>query len=182
MIIERYLVWLNEKAPLGKEEWINEHKGWLWDKDHVTVYHGTHKDNVDSIKQNGLNKPDPKTGMISVTPDPNTAHGYAAMGGEHGFRQAGAKAVTVPHEDRRVVQLKIPKEWARKHMDHNLSGNIGDARKRMASKDEYTKWKTENPGKKDHEYYQTAELRFKKPIPKAFIEKIGQLKKYAKKT
>ena len=203
----RFKDFLYEKAPPGKEEWIkankarfkkrygkdykkflyghawnmtNEQTGWLWDKDHITVYHGTHKRHVESIKKNGLNKPDPKTGMISVAPDPHTAHGYAAMSGETDFRAAGSKAKHVPHEDRRVVKMRIPKTWAQKHMDQNLSGNIGNARERMKSKDAYSKWKKENPHLHDHEYYQTAELRFKKPIPPEFIEKVGRLKKYAK--
>lgn len=154
---------------------LDEHKGWLWDSDHITVYHGTHKRNIIAIKKNGLNKKDPKTGMISVTPDPHTAHGYGAMSGEHNFRAAGSKAVHIPHEDRRIVKMKIPKTWAQKHMDSSLSGNIGSARDRLKSKDTYEKWKKENPKKHDSEYYQTSELRFKKEIPPHFIT--GILKK-----
>lgn len=161
-------------------KFLEEQSGWLWDKEHITVYHGTHKRNVSAIKKNGLNRKDPKTGMISVTPDPHTAHGYAAMSGEHDFRAAGNKAKHVPHEDRRIIKMKIPVSWAKEHMDHNLSGNIGHARQRMASKDEYTKWKKANPKKSDSEYYQTGELRFKKEIPPHFIEKVGMLKKYKK--
>ena len=156
-------------------EYLREHRGWLWDKDHITLYHGSHKNNISSIKKNGLNKKDPNTGMISLTPDPHTAHGYAAMSGEHNFRAAGAKAKTVPSEDRRVVKFKIPKKCAKEHMDSSYSGNIGKAKSRIQDKNEYHKWKKENPGKHDSEYYQTSELRFKRSIPHHFI--VGVLRK-----
>lgn len=149
-----------------------DHGHWTDDsKDHVIVYHGTHKRNVEAIKKTGLNRPDPKTGMISVTMDPHTAHGYAAMsgsGGEANFRKVGGGAVNTPHEDRAVLKYKIPKKWLHDNMDHDLSGNVGDARKRMASKDEYEKWRKENPHASDHSYYQTSEFRLKKAVPPEF--------------
>ena len=150
--------------------------GFWKDQSHMIVYHGTHDKNVSDIKNNGLTKADPKTGMISVTHDPHTAHGYAAMsgtGGEHNFRQSGAKAVNTPHEKRSVIKMKIPMDWAKEHMDHDLSGNIGQAKDHMSSKKHYNKWK--ESGKPDHEYYRLSEIRFKKPIPKEFIS--GVMKK-----
>lgn len=140
-------------------------------KDYVDVYHGTHMNNVKSVEQNGLNRPDPKTGMISVTMDPYTAHGYAAMsgsGGEANFRKVGAKPVNTPHEDRAVAKFRIPKDWLHDNMDKTLSGNVGEARERMASKDKYDAWKKENPNSSDHNYYAMSEFRFKKPIPPEF--------------
>lgn len=145
-----------------------------WDnkeKDHVIVYHGTHKRNIGSVAANGLDRPDPKTGMISVTMDPHTAHGYAAMsgaGGEANFRAAGAKVVNTPHEDRAVAKFKIPKDWLKKHMDDEFSGNVGDARKHMADPKAYEAWKKKNPEGSDHSYYAMSEFRVKKPIPPEF--------------
>jgi hypothetical protein len=153
--------------------------GWWADQDYVTVYHGTHDKNIPAILQNGLNRPDPKTGMISVTSDPFTAHGYAAMsgaGGEAKFRVAGAKPVHVPDEDRSVIKMRLPIEWLKANMDPHLSGNIGQAKDHMQSKDEYVKWKQAN--KPDYAYYQTSEFRLKKAIPTDFI--VGIMKKKLK--
>jgi hypothetical protein len=144
--------------------------GWWEDQAQVTVYHGTHDKNVDNILQNGLTRADPQTGMISVTSDPNTAHGYAAMsgaGGEAAFRKAGARPVHVPHEDRSVIKFKLPIQWLKQNMDTTFSGNIGTAKTHLTSKDEYVKWKQQ--GKSDSEYYQTSEFRVNKPIPPSFI-------------
>lgn len=152
----------------------NVTQGW-WndDKSHLTVYHGTHKKNIPSIQRNGISVPDPRTGMISTTLDPHTAHGYAAMSsgerrGEHSFRKAGQKAVTTPEKDRAVAKFKIPMSWVRQNVDPNLRGNIGMAENRMKDRSEYVKWKSQNPEKSDSEYYATSELRFSKPIPPEF--------------
>lgn len=159
--------------------------GWWQDKEHLHLYHGTHKRNVPHIEKSGVNVPDPKTGMISMTLDPHTAHGYAAMSsgerrGEHSFRKAGAKAVTTPHEDRAVTKFKVPMSWAKKHLDPELRGNIGDASGRLTDKSKYDDWKKKNPDKADHEYYQTSELRFSKPIPPEYY--VGHSFKYKQKT
>lgn len=158
----------------------NPEIGFWSDQDSVIVYHGTHERNVPDILKNGLTRVDPKTNMISVTFDPFTAHGYAAMsgaGGEAGFRAAGARPVNTPHNERAVIKMKIPMEWVKKHMDPHLSGNVGDAKTRLQSKDDYAQWKSSN--KPDHEFYQTSELRFDKPVPPNFI--VGVMKRYPKK-
>ena len=156
--------------------------GWWNDpnKTHIDLYHGTHEKHVKHLKKNGINVPDPKTGMVSMTPDPYTAHGYAAMSsgerrGEASFRKAGNKAVTTPHENRAVTKFRVPMQWVRDNVDPNLKGNIGMAADRMNNKQNYDKWKTENPNKSDHEYYSTTELRFSKPIPPEFY--VGYSKK-----
>jgi hypothetical protein len=168
-----YTQWLLERATQPGEHSFEKNKsiGWWGDHNHVDVYHGTHKRNLDSIRKTGLNRPDPKTGKISVTPDPHTAHAYASMsgaGGEHDFRKTGSKAVTTPHEDRVTVKFRVPKDWLHKHMDHEYGGNMGDARKNISSRDRYHAWKKSNPNAKDHEYYQTTEFRVSKPIPPEF--------------
>lgn len=161
-------------------------QGWWNDesKTHLVLYHGTHKRNVPSIEREGISMPDPKTGMISMTMDPNTAHGYAAMSsgdrrGEASFRKAGANAVTTPHEDRAVTKFRIPMDWVRENVDQNLGGNIGMATGRMKDRSEYEKWKGENPKGNDSEYYATSELRFSKPIPPEFY--VGHMFRYPKK-
>jgi hypothetical protein len=129
--------------------------------------------------KSGINKPDPKTGMYSTTPDARTAHAYASMsgaGGEANFRGAGSKAVGVPHSQRSVIKLKIPADWAERHMDAELRGNMGDAKKHMMDRNEYAKWVAKNPDKFDSEYYAATEVRFKKPIPPEFIE--GYMKQF----
>lgn len=177
----------NKKLPFDK----HANPGWHQDGDHMIVYHGTHERNIPDIMKHGLNRPDPKTGMISVTHDPHTAHAYASMsgtGGEANFRKAGAKATTTPHHERSVIKMKIPMHWAKEHMDHNMSGNtqahdetndLVDARTRMTSKAEYERWKKKNPNKPGHIYYTGTEVRFKKPIPPHFI--VGHMKKYEEK-
>lgn len=141
------------------------------DSDHVVVYHGTHKRNVTSIEKEGLNRPDPKTGKISVSMDPYTAHAYASMsasGGEANFRKAGSKPVNTPHEDRAVLKFEIPKDWLHKNMDHNLGGNLDNERERMSSEASYNSWRKQNPTGSDHNYYERTEFRLEKPIPKQF--------------
>lgn len=150
--------------------------GYWEDKKYVDVYHGTHDQNVPDILKNGINRFDPQTGMISVTLDPYTAHGYAAMsgaGGEAKFRAAQARPVYVPEKDRSVIKIRLPIEWLKSNMDRNFSGNIGTAFKHITSRDEYEKWKKDN--RPDYQYYQLSEFRLKKPIAPEFI--LGVMKK-----
>jgi hypothetical protein len=100
----------------------------------------------------------------------------SGAGGEAHFRGTSAKAVNTPHSERAVLKLKIPADWAERHMDPDLRGNMGDARRRMLNKGEYVKWASANPEKNDSEYYMATEVRFKKPIPPEFIE--GYMKKF----
>ncbi len=181
-----------EESTEGKKIPFEKHAnpGWHQDGEYMIVYHGTHERNVGSMMKHGLNRPDPKTGMISVTHDPFTAHAYASMsgsGGEANFRKAGASATTTPHHERAVIKMKIPMKWAKEHMDHNMSGNIGaedkdndlkDARTRMTSKAEHDRWKKANPNKPGRVYYSGTEVRFKKAVPPEFIE--GYMKKQDK--
>lgn len=156
----------------------NPKVGWWKSQKHMTVYHGTHDDNVQHILKHGLNHADPTSGMVSVTHDPHTAHGYAAMsasGGEHHFRKAGGSPTNTPHDKRSVVKMKIPMSWASRNMDQHLRGNIGQAQGKMHDESKYNDWKSRNPGRPDHEYYQTTEVRMKKAIPSRFV--VGIMKK-----
>lgn len=171
--MRRFSSWLAEsqKLPYDKHRKI----GWWKDgeKDHLVLYHGTHEAHLHSVLKHGIDRKDPKTGMISTTPDPNTAHGYAAMsgaGGESGFRSSVGKAVHTPEHHRMVFRLHIPKKWAEKHMDHDLRGNLGSTRDKMMDRKHYDAHKGH-----DSEYYATSEVRFKKAIPPEFIH--GYMKK-----
>ena len=121
--------------------------GWWKDKaekdGYHTVYHGTHKKNLPHILKHGVNHKDPRTGMISVTHDPHTAHGYAAMsgsGGERNFRKSGKKAVHTPHEDRVVLKMHIPKKFVDDHHDKHFHGNPKHLnRNKMTDKKHYDK-------------------------------------------
>lgn len=163
------------KGPIGW--WRDGNSGDL------ILHHGTHIRNIPSMLKHGLNRPDPTTGMISTTPDPNTAHGYAAMsaaGGEREFmsgtqfRKKHNLAVNTPHEERAVVTMRIPKKWAEQHIDPQLRGNLGVTRDRMLNKSHYDAWKKENPEKSDSEYYTGSEVRFSHPIPPEFITGVSQ--------
>ena len=146
---------------------------------YYTLYHGTHEKNVPSMMKSGIDRPDPTTGMISTTPDPHTAHGYAAMsgsGGETQFRKLGNTPVNTPHENRAVLKLQIPKAWADRHIDPDLRGNLGDTRERMLDRQHYDNWKKANPQKSDAEFYTGSEVRFSKPIPSEFI--VGHMKRF----
>ena len=142
--------------------------GWWKDQPNFyMVYHGTNIKNLPNILLNGLTKPDPKTGMISVTFDPHTAHGYAAMSGESDFRKAGAKAITVSHEDRVVLKIKLPKDFVEKYADPEMSGNMD--RSKMTDKSKYDDWKQSNNDKPDFDYYSLSELRLSHPIDAKYI-------------
>lgn len=163
------------KIPFDKNPKIGWHKD---QPDHYVMYHGTHERNLHHIAKHGIEAPTsgPTKDRVSMTHDPHTAHAYAAMsggGGESAFKGVGQKPTTTPHNKRATVVAHIPKDWAHKHMDHDLSGNVAGAKERMTHKHLYDQHKA--AGKPDHEYYQTTELRFKKHIPPEFI------KGYAKK-
>lgn len=129
-----------------KLPWIkNPEIGWWKDSDPLRVYHGTHKDNLESVLKNGLNEKDKDTAKISLSLDPFTALGTSA-------------------EDRVVVIIEIPMEWILQFYDETLSGNIRIAKVHMKDKEAYDKW-----SKTHKEYYANTVLRVKQAVPKKFI-------------
>jgi 8-oxo-dGTP diphosphatase len=149
-----------------------EHKpkiGWWRDQDPVTLYHGTHERHLESVTKNGIDRPDPKTGMISMTLDPHTAHGYAAMSGEGNFRRAGVGAQQVPHEERVVMKYHVPKSWVEENLDPRLGGNLGEMEARIKDPVAYARWRAEHGEDRDTEYYGTSELRFSRALPPEFL-------------
>jgi len=164
-ILKDFVQFISEARITQRPFDKNPSIGWWKDHDYLTMYHGTHESNLESIKKNGI-KAGPNS-WVSMTHDPNTAHGYASMsGGEANFRAAGSKARHVPHHERVVLIAKIPKKWAERHMDKNVRGNIDFAKNRLTDKTLYDTHVAS--GKPDHEYYATTELRFPS-IPKHFI-------------
>lgn len=144
---------------------------WSQNKDHLVVYHGTHVKNVPDILKNGINNKDPKTGMVSVaigSHGQNIAHGYAAMSGEYGFRQAGQKATTVPHEHRAIVVAHLPMDWVQRNIDRNFGGNPDSVKHRLADPGLH-RIHVANTGS-DFSPTETPELRFKEAIPAKYIK------------
>lgn len=149
--------------------------GWWKDHDHVTLYHGTHEKNVDSIAKHGLHAPShgPTAGNISMALEPHTAHGYASMtGGESAFRAAGAQAQHVPHEHRAVMVYKVPRHFIEKHANPHLRGNTEDVKDHLTNREKYEKHAAS--GKTDHEHYAKTELRFSH-MPSEYL--VGHMKK-----
>lgn len=140
--------------------------GWWLDNDPITFYHGTHIDNLESIKKNGIISDD----YISLALEPYTAHGYAAMmGGEKSFTQAGKKAKTVPPEERVVLVIKIPKDVVLKNMAPER-GAMQSTKGKLTDKSLYDIHKGN-----DHQYYQLTEIRMPKKIDSRYI--VGWMKK-----
>ena len=152
----------------------NPHIGWWEDNKVLRLYHGTNIRNLESVLKNGINKPDPNTGLISMALEPNTAFAYASMsgaGGEADFRKIGANPVHTKNSDRVVFVFDIPMEWIKKYYDPILSGNTPKERAKMQNKKLY------RPGA-DSMYYTLTELRFKTSIPPNFL--VGYMTKSSK--
>jgi hypothetical protein len=150
--------------------------GWWKDQKILVMYHGTHERNIKSMLSDGINRPDPKTGMISMAFEPNTAFGYASMsgaGGEADFRTVGAKVTTTPAAERAVIVAKMPMRWILSNMDSNLSGNLKEQKAHLQSKDMYDEHQKKYDD--DQSYYALCELRFKTHIPSKFL--VGYTKK-----
>ena len=77
----RFKEFIYEQAQATKLPWDSNPKiGWWRDAKVLRMYHGTNLDFVDSFAKEGLNRPDPKTGMFSLAYEPFTARAFAVMG------------------------------------------------------------------------------------------------------
>lgn len=177
---------LEKKSAVRDLPWDKNPKiGWWKDHDHVTLYHGTHDRNVESIARHGLRSPKEGStaGHISMALEPHTAHAYASMtGGESHFRAANYKqhdkdgnviraAQTVPHHERSVMVYKVPREFIEKHHS-DMRGNMDWTRNKLTDKSEYEKHAAS--GKQDHEHYTATEVRLPH-VPKEYL--VGRMKK-----
>lgn len=159
-------------------KWVGNPKiGWWADNEYLYLFHGTHKDNLPAIINSNhilAPKSGPTAGWVSMALEPNTAHGYASMGGESAFRAAGAQARHVPESDRVVIVAKVPMTWIQANMNKEMRGNVNSTRKKLTDKAEFEKFKGS-----DSEYYALTELRFKDQFPLSFV--VGFMKKDNKK-
>lgn len=173
--MKKFIEYLNESI---REIAISRHPkiGWWLDNDPVTFYHGTHKNNLSFISKNGIVAPTsgPTAHWVSLALEPNTAHGYASMGGESGFRAAGAKAVLVPHNERITFVLKIPQHHFLPIMAP-ARGAMEDIRDKLENKARYLAWS--DSGRSDQEYYAITEIRLPISVSPKFIVGYGYLRK-----
>lgn len=156
-----------------KFKWAGTPKiGWWADRNTLLMYHGTHHKNLLGILENGIFAPTsgPTANWVSMALEPNTAFGYASMGGESSFRAAGANAQHIPPQDRVVLVAKFPMSFVKKQMEKDYRGNVQYTRNRLTDKSEYEAWK-----KSDQEYYALTEIRFPKKIDPKYI--IGYMTK-----
>ncbi len=132
--------------------------GWWLDSDTITLYHGTHKDRVASILENGLSSPD--SGRTADTTflalEPFTARGYGSMSGEIEFRAAGAKAKHVSMEERATIVFEFPKEYVEQNMIW--------VNPKLVNRESYEKFVGS-----DTEYYELAEVQHPGNISTEFI-------------
>jgi hypothetical protein len=173
--IQQHIKAVREKFPHVKQvRWTsNVQIGWWRERKSLMMFHGTHYTNLAGILSSGLHPPSSGTtaGRLSMAFEPNTAFGYAVMGGgETNFRDAGHKARSVPPAERVVLVAKLPMQWVEEHMDPNLKGNLPQQRKHLTDRDAYEQW---SGG--DAEYYQLAELQFPMTLPAEFI--VGFMRK-----
>jgi hypothetical protein len=164
-----------QKIPPIKPEykWVGNPKiGWWSDRKTLLMYHGTNIKNLTGILETGIYAPKagPTANWVSMAFEPNTSHGYASMGGESGFRAAGAKAASVPDNERVVFVCQFPMNYILKNMESTYSGNFDYTRARLIDKNNYVKWT-----KSDQEYYSLAELRFPRHIPEQYV--LGYMRK-----
>jgi len=165
----------NEAIAQAKEDFPKKKKfawkgnpkiGWWADRNSLLVYHGTHYSNLSGILESGIFAPKtgPTANWVSMALEPNTAFGYASMGGESGFRAAGAKAKAIPPNERVVLVAKFPMSYVKKHMEKNFRGNMMSTRDQLTDKAKYDAFK-----KSDQEYYMLTEIRFPKKVDPKFI-------------
>lgn len=160
--------WLAEAA---KQMPWNGHPiiGWWRDASPITMYHGTHKDNLDSILKTGIYSPKSgyTAGWVSLAFDPNTAFGYASMsGGETNFRSAGAKAQSVPPKDRVVLVLQFKNVAELEKIGLGpLRGMMDSTKTKLSDKSTYESWSGD-----DQSYYALTELRIKDMVPAKYIK------------
>jgi hypothetical protein len=157
--------------------------GWWEKNDPLTLYHGTHVDNITGILENGIYAPKEgyTAGKVSLALEPNTAFGYASMrGGETNFRNQGKQAEHVPPEDRVVFILQLPQSIIRENM---LAGryNMDDYKNKLIDPKLYEGWKLKHGGdsydysKFDQEYYALTEIRLPEHVSEKYI--VGYMKK-----
>lgn len=141
--------------------------GWWEDNKTLTLYHGTHINNIEYIEKNGLVSPKDgyTSGIVSLALEPNTSWGYASMsgtGGEAAFRSAGANVKTTSHSERVVFVIKMPLSYVKKNI---LPINYDTSKDKLNKRELFDAWK-----KSDQEYYALTELKLKVPVASKYIK------------
>lgn len=137
---------------------------WWLDGPTVTAYHGTDRQHLASIAEHGLNRLDPRTGMVSFALEPHTAQAFAVMGGEARFLRGGARAKVVPKDQRCTLVFKLPRAFVTEHLDPELHGNDAEHKARLRDKALYEAWTGS-----DQQYYQLCELRLGTKVPPKYL-------------
>jgi hypothetical protein len=154
---------IRKEMPVKKSyAWRGDPKiGWWASKNSIMLYHGTHYSRVEHILNTGIKAPKsgPTADWVSLALEPNTAFGYASMGGESDFRAAKGKAISIPPGERVVLVVKMSLRYILKNMEKDFRGNIPETRDRLTNKEKYENWK-----KSDQEYYALTEIRFPKVV------------------
>ena len=159
-MVDKEMKYFNYLTEAIKEvSWKIPKIGWWLDKDIVTLYHGTHINNIDFIKKNGIVPPKEgyTAGRVYLAFDPYTSRGYSCMsavGGESQFRSLGTKVKTTPMNERVVFIVKLPIEYVLKY------GKIN----KNSTKEEYIKSKVP-----DYKFYELWEVSFFGKIDKKYI-------------
>lgn len=124
----RALVTAAEKTPIEIRQLQESKTVAKTSEEFMTLYHGTHKDNVESFKAKGILANEERTnkerGTVFATPRPDVGFAYAVMGGETNYLKAGSKAKDVPDSDRALVVLKIPKKWYDENKVRESTGSV----------------------------------------------------------
>ena len=172
-MVSTFRQFITEQAIPGMPWNGNPKIGWWLDSDPVTFYHGTHIRNIDYISKHGLTAPTEGStaGWVSLAIEPNTAFGYAAMsgaGGETTFRNAGARPVNTPKEERAVFVLRIPQKYFIPLMAQ-MRGAVTEYKDKLTNKEKYENFKGS-----DAEYYLLTEIRLPHTVPAKFIKGVMQ--------
>ena len=151
-----------EFPTLRKDWWLDNNK------DTVTLYHGTDVKNLNKIKKEGI-APD-ASNKTFLTPDADTAVGYASMtGGEKTFRQVGKKAKTNPMENRRLLEIEVPRDVVIANMDKQSSKY---SISKLLDPDARGKFKPYDK-KENQPYYARTEFSIEGGIPPQYIKGVS---------
>lgn len=140
---------------------FNPDIGWWEDTIPLVLYHGTHIDNVQAISQSKLVPPESgyTAGWVSLALEPNTAFGYASMGGGESTFRSSPRPKHVPDNERAVLVYSFPggSDEVRSMGMGPLRGSVAEQRDKLLNEDRY--WRAKEEGTPDHVYYALAELR-----------------------
>lgn len=99
----------------------------LREPDHVMLYHGTHRDHVQSFLTHGAranwDREDLSRGAVFLSPRPDVAFAYAVMNGEAQYLIKGSRPKDVPDSERALIVFQVPREWYDQHLVREVDGS-----------------------------------------------------------